>query len=162
MCPVPSDLIQQSITIIGTQGITEDAIESQVLALAPDAMTARRLIDWIPEAFGFVLVANMNKKITLPTTFLARRADDKWVTLNLDFEPIFGVALTKAQHVYHNGPGELFQNVALRSSMVKTVNNAINAGATLDGAIMSPTALLGIPAEVYPARPKPWWRKWFA
>ena len=162
MTPIPDETIQKAISIMGATGITEEDMESQVLALAPDAMTARRLIDWITEAFGFVLVAHINAKIILPTTFMARRANDQWVSLQFEVEPIFGTALKMAQHIFHNGPSDLFQTIALRSSMVNTINNALNSSADLDGAVMSPTALLGIPAEVYPSPPKPWWRKWFS
>jgi hypothetical protein len=72
--------------------------------------------------------------------------------LPLRKEPIFAATLQIAQAMFHSGPRELFQKVSFRSSTLDTVNNTLNAGATLeslDGARLSGPALIGIPAEVY-------------
>lgn len=63
-------------------------------------------------------------------------------------------AIQIAQRIYHEGPAEVFKNIAVRSSMTNTINNALNGGATLEGAVLSGPALFGISAEVYPTPPK--------
>jgi len=47
MTPIALETIEQVIAILGTEGITDEAIESKVAELVTDPMTGRRLIDWI-------------------------------------------------------------------------------------------------------------------
>jgi len=158
MTPVTNETIEAAIQIIGRNEIEDEEIEREVRELVADDMTARRLIDWIPEAFGYVLVAHMEGKVVMPTTFMAKASDGKWRSIKFTREPIFVAALQIAQRVYHEGPRELFQNTSLRSSVVNAVSNLLNSGGSLDGACMSGPALIGIPAEVYPAPPSLWSR----
>jgi hypothetical protein len=162
MTPIPNNIVEAAIQIIGTSGIEDEAIESRVRELVSDEMTARRLIDWIPEAFGLVLISHISSKIILPTTFSAKASDGHWVTLKFEAEPIFTVALQMAQSIYQNGPGEVFKNISLRSAMTDSVNRALNSGRSLDGASLSGPALIGIPAEVYSDTPKSFWQKIFS
>ena len=43
--------LEEVADIIGSEDFDEEAIESRVAALVQDPMLARRLIDWVPEAF---------------------------------------------------------------------------------------------------------------
>lgn len=148
MLPVPVETIRQVIAILGAEGITDGEVEVRVAALVQDSMVARRLIDWIPEAFGIILVSHIGK-FNLPTSFSAKASDGKWVSFEFKTEPIFGEALQLGAEIYHSGPRNLFSSIALRSSMVASVNNALNAGASLEGSTLSGPALVGIPAETY-------------
>lgn len=161
MNTIPIELIEQAIIILGRTGISNEEIESEVLSIAQDQMLTRRLIDWIVEAFGMVLVGHISSEIILPTTFLAKNSDGEFISLKFAVEPIFVNALKMAQSIYHEGPREVFQNIALRSSMTNTVSNLLNAGSSLNGAILSGPALLGIPAETYPAPKKTIWNRLF-
>lgn len=161
MTSIPEETFRAVIAIIGTSGIESEQIERDVRALVSDDMTARRLIDWIPEAFGIVLVMHISDKVILPKTFSARSTTGKWVVLPFKYEPIFVTVVQIAQTMYHEGPREVFQNISLRSAMTDTVNNALNAGVSLDGACMSGPALLGIPADIYPSPPRSFWRRLF-
>jgi hypothetical protein len=153
MPPITDKLVEQAVAILGTADISEAEIESRVFALAQDSMLARRLIDWPPEAFGFVLVRHI-AKVKLPTTFSAKARSGKWVELSFELEPIFHTAVRLGLEMYHSGEGDTFSNVALRSSVVGTVNRALNQGSSLEGAALSGPALIGIPAEVYMADAK--------
>lgn len=161
MNAIPVELVEQAVSILGRTGITNDEIESEVLSLAQDKMLARRLIDWIAEAFGMVLVGHISSEIILPTTFSAKNAKGKWFEFKFAEEPIFVEAIKIAQRIHHAGPQELFLNIASRGSMTNTVSNALNAGANLNGAVLSGPALIGIPAETYPAPPKSIWSRLF-
>lgn len=159
MQPIAPALVAETIDIIGAGSFTDGQIEEKVLALAGDAMTARRLIDWIPEAFGVALARRLGK-VTIAKTFSAKNAQGKWKSIPMTAEPVFVVALEAALKMYQEGPREKFINVARRSSIFNAINNALNAGASLDGAAMSGPALIGIPAEVYPAK-EPFWKRIF-
>ncbi len=162
MTTVKEETIAAAIEILGSAGIEYGDVERLIRELVSDDMTSRRLIDWIPEAFGFVLVSHLSSKIVLPTTFSAKADSGRWVTLKLTDEPIFTTSLQMAQQMFHNGPREIFQNIALRSAMTNTANNALNAGTSLDGAVFSGPALIGIPANLYPQPPISFWRRLFA
>ena len=160
MKPISNEIIASAITLLGADGISNDEIEAQVAALVADPMEARRLIDFIPEAFGRVLVSHLGKPVLLKT-FAARNAQGKWKWLPFTSEPIFVAALEIAEVAYRDSPRERFQNIATRSSIAKTANKALNSGVSIDGAVFSGPALIGIPAEVYPEPPS-FWRRLFS
>lgn len=107
-----------------------------------------------------VLVSHMDTVI-LPTTFQAKNKRGIWVELNLDAEPIFQSAIRLATQMYHNGPRHIFANIASRSAVLGVVNRALQDCASLNGAILSGPALVGIPAETYVALSPSIWRKLF-
>ena len=158
MLTVPTNTIHKAIAALGVESTSDDEIDSDIAAFAEDKMVARRLIDWIPEAFGIVLASHIGK-INLPTTFSARSRGGKWKTFEFKVEPIFAESLLIATDMYHLGDRSTFGNVAKRSSMIEVVNKALNAGESLDGATLSGPALIGIPAEVYEAKSKSFWQK---
>ncbi|HSX61620.1 MAG TPA: hypothetical protein VLF18_15575 [Tahibacter sp.] len=160
MQPISAAQLEHVIAIIGTDGITDAEIEAKVAALFPDPMSARRAIDWLPEAFGLVLIGHM-AKVTLPTTFRARSKHGQWVEFALDAEPVFKDSLRLGTDMYHSGPRNVFTAVAQRSSLVAAVNKALHAGHSIDGATLSGPALIGIPAEVYRPEPPSLWRRLF-
>ena len=139
MNPISDEVVSHAIKILGTDGISEDEIEAQVAALVSDPMEARRLVDWIPEAFGIDLVSRLGKPV-LPKTFSAKDSQGKWKSFPLTCEPIFASALTMAQAIFQDGPQALHQNIAMRSSIANTANNALKAGVSIDGAIFSATS----------------------
>jgi hypothetical protein len=160
MLQVAPDLIERSVAIIGADGISDEEIEVQVLALSQDPMLARRLIDWLPEAFGLAFVPHL-AKVSLPTTFSAKSSSGRWLEFEFQVEPIFPIALRLGMEMYHAGPSKSFSNIVLRSSIIAAVNKALNNGSSLDGATLSGPALIGIPAETYLPRPKSLWRRLF-
>ena len=158
MLTVPTEAIRKAIAVLGIEGTPEGTVESDIASLAGDKMVARRLIDWIPEAFGIVLASHVGK-INLPTTFSAQSHGGEWKHFEFKVEPIFVESLRIATDMYHSGDRPTFGNIAKRSSMVDVVNNALNAGESIDGATLSGPALIGIPAEVYEARSKSLWQR---
>jgi hypothetical protein len=130
--------------------LSDVEVEARALQVLGQPMLARRAVDWLPEAFGLVLARHL-AEVVLPTTFKARDRSGAWVEIPLSRDPIFGEALKLAIHTYHEGPRELFANLATRSSVVGVVSQALNSGADLDGAQLSPLCMLGLPAEQYAA-----------
>lgn len=151
-------LIEGCISVLGQTGLSADEEQRRVLQLVADPMMARRLIDWIPEAFGVVLVAHIGK-VDFTNTFSAKDHRGNWVTIEISREPIFAAALKHATTMFHSGPKDVYRSIAERSCILDAVNKALNAGESIDGACMSGPALLGIPAEVYVPRPQSWWRR---
>lgn len=161
LAPVPADVIHKAIMVLGVEGIAEGEAEANIASFAHDNMVVRRLIAWIPEAFGIVIVSHLGK-INLPSTFSARSSDGQWKQFEFKLEPIFAEALRLAADMYHSGDRVAFANIAKRSSTVDIVNKVLNARHSIDGATLSGPALMGIAAEVYDAEPTPMWRRLFS
>lgn len=155
MDPAIAALVEAAIGVLGNPDLTGDQIEAQVLALAgDDAMLARRLIDVVPEGFGLVLVSHIESAATLqlPTEFSVQDAAGEWVEFPFTSEPVFVAALLAAQRMFHTGPRLKFQTVTDRSGLLNAVNNALNAGQSLEGgATLGGPRFEGIPAAVYAA-----------
>jgi hypothetical protein len=147
MKPIAPEIIARAIEILGTDNISEDEIEKQVGELTTDPMEARRLIDWIPEAFGMVLVAQHGVRTF--RTFSAKNAQGKWKSIPVAQEPIFAAAVIHAQSMFHGEPHTAFENIANRSAEVSSASEMLSAGKSLAGAVSSGPELLGIPAEIY-------------
>ena len=148
MTPVKPEMIESAIEIIGAEDISDEEIESQVLNIAGDEMLARRLIDWLPEIFGSVVVAHLGD-VNFVDTFSAKTASGKWKDIPMKAEPIFVQGIKIAQDAYHSNWTENHKRLSLRSAVLNSVNNLLNEGGSVDGATTSGPALIGIPAEVY-------------
>ncbi len=77
-----------------------------------------------------------------------------WQSFPFKREPIFTAAALAAQAMFHNGPRRIFQTVTDRSSILGTVNKALNQSGLSDdsclaGARLGGPSFLGIPAEIY-------------
>jgi len=153
-------MLKQAVATLSREDLTEDQRESEIATLVQDPQLARRLIDWLPEIFGLVLVPHINK-VNLPTQFSARDARGRWVKINFNAEPLFAPALKLGTAMYHSDDRSKFGVIALRSATVDTVNKMLNAGHPLEGATLSGPALIGIPAETYLTAKSSWWRRLF-
>jgi hypothetical protein len=151
MQTVALEIIRKVAELAGSD-LSPDDFEATAVQLVGEADVARRVIDWLPEAFGIVLVSHMGS-ITLPSTFMARDSLGSWIEIPLSNDPIFGQTLKLAQHMYDHGPREIFSALALRSSSVAAVNQALNAGESIDGSVLSPPSMLGLAAETYRGGP---------
>ena len=162
MLNVSDEDIQRTISQLGEGDRRDTEIEIAVRRFAPDPLVMRRLIDWVPEAFGFVLLPHV-ADIVLPTTFQARAKDGTWKEFAFDREPIFGQAVTIAAAMYKENPRGVFSAVAKRSAMVQTVNATLNDGRKVDGTKVAGPAMANVPAEFYDSKPKSgstsFWRK---
>jgi hypothetical protein len=141
--------VREAIEVLAKYASHPERAESEVLALVGDVDLARRLIDWIPEAFGAVLIGHMKLGLNLPQKFTAMDVHGHWQEIPFSAEPIFAQAFEAASLYYHEGPREVFVALATAGCMVSSVNRALNAGADLAGASLGGPAMLGIPAETY-------------
>ena len=157
---VRADQLQHVVAIIGSDGMKEDEMEAGVVELVADSTMARRLIDWIPEVFGLVLVSHIGK-VNLPKTFTAKASNGRWLEISLEAEPIFGATLPIAMAMFHSGPRNVFRNIAERSAVLSAANRLLNAGSSIEGATLSGPALIGIPADIYASKPESFWRRLF-
>jgi hypothetical protein len=136
------------IGALAVSRLTLEKYESAVADLVCDPDLARRIIDWLPEAFGLILIGHMGD-ITLPKTFRVKDRSGQWIEIPFSREPIFADVLDFASLTYHNGPKHLFSSLAVQSSVVDTVNKALNAGEPLTGASLGPITMAGLSAETY-------------
>ncbi|QQL45524.1 hypothetical protein [Sulfuriroseicoccus oceanibius] len=140
--------ISAAVEIIGRDGITEEEIEDEVLALVGDPLVARRLIDWVPEVFGRVLVASMGR-VTVVKEFEVQDERGEWRRLPFESEPIVAVAQQRARELGAQSPNDLFLKVALRSAVASAVADAIKEGHPLTGSSIGGPSFVTLPASVY-------------
>lgn len=140
--------INKTIEILGEEGIEEDSIESKVLELVRNPLTARRLIDWIPEVYGLVAVAHLGK-VKLTPYFTAFNVRGQIRCFHVMEEPLFREVREIATWRYHQGSSDIYMRVAFRSSILNGANDGLNSGRSLDGVEFTAIHFLGIPAEVY-------------
>ncbi len=162
MFTVSEELLQRVVSLLGEGDRRDAEIVVSVARLVPDKLTARRLIDWIPEAFGYVLLPHV-ADMALPASFTAKASDGSWKTFSFDREPIFGQTVPIATQMYRENPRGVFSAVARRSTMVAVVNQLLDSGKSLSGATLAGPAIAAIPAEFYDGKPRPaatsFWRK---
>jgi hypothetical protein len=160
MLEVTDELLQRTISLLGEGDRRDAEIVVGVARIAPDQLTARRLIDWIPEAFAMVLLPHVGD-LTLPTSFSAKAADGTWKTFPFEREPIFGRAVKIAEQMHREDPRGTFSAVARRGTLLKAVNDVLNAGRSVTGTTIAGPAFADLPAEFYDPKPKSasFWRK---
>lgn len=145
------DLVERAIAVFGEGERSDDQIEAQMLALAGDPTTARRLVDVVPEAFGLLLIAHIPAcaEVAMPDGFQAQAADGRWHVFPWEREPLFALAAQAAARMFHEGPRARFQAIATRGSMIAAVDNALNQETDLAGSTLGAPAFIGLPAELY-------------
>jgi len=145
---IPAELIQRTISLLGEGERRDTEIEIGVARFAPDRLAQRRLIDWIPEAFGYALLPHVGD-LSLPTTFSAKAKDGTWREFPFDREPVFAQAVQIANEMYRDNPRGVFSAVAKRSAMLAPVNDLLNEGRSVTGVKVAGPTMAGIPAEFY-------------
>ena len=123
--------------------------EAAVLELVGDKQLAQRATDWLQEAFGLVLIAHMELGVVEPTTFAARNSAGDWIEFPFATDPIFVEAFRLAVVIFHQGPREVFNALATTSSVFSVVNQALDQGASLQGAKLTPPRMFAMSAESY-------------
>ncbi|HWU87727.1 MAG TPA: DUF6348 family protein [Kofleriaceae bacterium] len=94
------------------------------------AHDARLVVGLVPLAFGRVMVARLQLDFT-PTAVLSSRERGERRAIPLELDPIFAEATRLAERARRRGTlsREQYMSIALRSSEIKTLNQALEAGA---------------------------------
>jgi hypothetical protein len=138
----------------------EEADNFTVILMEAEGVTApvaERALAFVPLAFGRLLLSGMG--ITFAEECLMAHGGST-VTLPLKAIPVYQAALAAAQRTQSAAE---FSPVALRSSEVAAVNNALNHGSQPHDLILGPPALTRVEAteeEIAAAAKKPkrsWW-----
>lgn len=137
------------VAVLSASSSSLEEYEAAAYSLIGDSELTRRALDWLPEAFGLVLIAHMELGITLPKSFVARNRAGVWLEFPLASDPIFADSLKLAIDIFHNGPRDVFSALATASSVVDTVNRGLNSGDSLAGAVFQPIRMHGLSAEAY-------------
>ena len=160
MNPISDAQLTKAALILGAKDALSDAIEAEVHALLADAMSARRVIDWLPEAFALVLIPYV-APVELPATFSARDRKGRWKTFPMHAEPMLRDAVRLGMDMYHHGSREIFTNIVCRSALLAVVNQALSEMGDIAGGALSGPALVGVPAEIYSPPPGSLWNRLF-
>jgi len=155
MNDISADTVARAVEMLAADNATDEMLEAQLNALVGNDLDACRLRYCIPEAFGLVLASHLCPTLGLPDYFQAMDDDGTWKAIPLSAEPVFVHALPMALRTFHHGPRARFQNIAEMSSVVDALNNALNAGSSLDGCTLHGPQIHGLLASLYDARLNP-------
>lgn len=122
--------------------------------LSPDQTT--EAVAFIPLAFGRELLTGMG--VTLSDSYVPAVDGATGVERRLADEPMFSEARKLVPRIAAEMGQGVFTAIALQSSELKAVNEALNHGADPSSLVASPPVVL-LPHA--PARDKrPWWKVW--
>jgi hypothetical protein len=158
--PVSYELVVQAADILAAEGMDEEGIKAQLLALTGDELLAKRLREWVREVFGRVMLLDSGHQIQFVNTFSVFTSDRKAVSVPNRAEPIVELATRLAEDHLKQGRKEYVFRVGESSAPLRTALPALEQGVSLDGAVMA-SAFNGIPAEAYPGYPKSFWKRLF-
>jgi hypothetical protein len=143
MDTLSQDQLKLIASLVADRTLTESERESRASSIAGSQELAKRALDWLPEAFGLVALSRI-EGLDLPTTFSAKSRSGTWHEFPISAEPLYAQAVDLA-----HDPRVPFKAIAEQSSCVNAVDNALNSGASIQGAKVSGPALVGVPAEAY-------------
>jgi len=142
------DTLRRVALILADRETSQEEAAERVAELVPDKTTAQRAKDWLPEAFGWHLIAE-TPGVVPPRSFHVRTASGAWKELPMKSEPLFDAGLQLADQMIRDGLHGEFATLAKCSSMLDALNNALNAGAEVSGAVISGPAFIALRYEMY-------------
>ncbi|WP_154659398.1 hypothetical protein [Arenimonas composti] len=145
--PLERALAMSAIALADTE-LSEHERRCQLAAYAKDRTQEARIREWLPEAFGWVLLRAV-EGLRLPGTFHVRDRDGVWHELDMAAEPMFDDMVLLATNMLNSEMRGVFETLALRSSMVRALNVALNSGANVRTVTISGPAFIGLRTEYY-------------
>lgn len=144
---VDRKVLEGVVALMAQEGNSYDRTLQLVSSLVGDDTLALRVVEWLPEAFGYAVVSRI-PGLTLPKTFQVKNAQGHWQQLPLADEPLWAEMVSFAESAFSTELDAAVADIALRSSMLDVVNAALNFGADLSGAAISGPAFVGLRAEI--------------
>lgn len=134
--------------LMASEGYPNAKSEQEISTLAGELGLAKRATEWLPEAFGHVLISHISGVI-LPMTFHVKDVNGYWHELPFTAEPLVRDAIELGVEAIDLGLGNIVAKISLRSSIVAAVNSALNSGTDISGAKISGPAFVNLSAEMY-------------
>lgn len=149
--------IRRAVPILAEHGRTDSGIlRAWLLRAGLSSEHAHDAVRFIPLAFGRQILAGMG--VALPDSYIRVRAfDGRREERSLAQEPFYREAWKAAPILGSSLGGDVFTNVALLSSELQAVNEALNAGSSPEDLVASPPL---IDWNRPPTPPPPWWKFW--
>ena len=153
-----SEIVKATEIFRAHPGASEAELVTHICAAIGDHDLAERLIEFVPLAFGRVLLTRMG--VQLPDQFIRMLDHDKFSEpYPLDAEPVWRPALAYAKEAEKQMSKDEFFTIAGRSAEVDAVTQACAKGSDPRNLVGSPPILLH--AAPMPATPrKRWWQVW--
>jgi hypothetical protein len=120
---------------------------------------ALSIMRFVPLAFGRDVMSGMG--VALPDTYIRMSAGGQQREKSLSEEPVFREALEYAAVIASEIGFDAFEKIALQSSELQAVNQALNAGAQVENLVASPPVVMLRDDESLDgdaAVKRPWWK----
>lgn len=153
----PGDIVQRAIDVFARNAEADfDAVRAALEAAGLSKDEAAAALEFVPLAFGRAMLNGMG--IELASYYVRLDANGKEVQRKqLVQEPLFLEASMLAPLTLLRQGQDAFTAVAMRSSEVQAVNNALNAGADPANLQASPPMMTSRGTS---GTSKPWWKFW--
>ena len=150
------NLVAQAIAIMSEEDIPDDMMIARIRKLMPRRVLAERLLIFIPEGFGLVMLGHQ-VLLLFPENFKVKDRFDNWVEFPLQAEPVLLIAMSMgmaAAHSEYANRVKAFERIALRSSSRAVIQKARTGVMGEKFMKMQSLPILGVAAEVY-GEPEP-------
>jgi hypothetical protein len=149
--------IRRAVPILAEHGRADSGIlRASLLGAGLSSEHAHDAVRFIPLAFGRQVLDGMG--VELPDSYIRVRAvDGRREERPLAEEPFYREAWKAATTLGSELGGDVFTNVALQSSELQAVNEALNSGSSPEDLVAS---LPLIEWNRPPSLPPPWWKFW--
>jgi hypothetical protein len=142
---VSNDTIRAAVEILGSCEQVDDEVERRIRSLVAEDLTMRRLVAFIPEAFGWVVVSHLPGATEMSLKgFIMEDGGGPFPFIS---EPIFAEAVKIGQFTFHNGPRHLIRNIANRSAILSAASGLLDKVGSLKGCAFA--SCIALPASLY-------------
>jgi len=152
MVSLNKKILKKIVSVMASGEYSDVQTLQFVSSLVGDQSLAIRAVEWLPEAFGYVLISRI-PGVALPTTFHVKDAGGTWHELPFTAEPLVRDAVELGAEIVDSGLGDEVAKLSLRSSIVAAVNSALNSGTDLSDAKISGPAFVKLSASIYLSSP---------
>ena len=149
--------IRLAVPILAQHGSSDSRIlRDSLIRAGLSSEQAHDAVRFIPLAFGRQILDGMG--IELPDSYIRVRAvDGRREEKPLAEEPFYREAMKAATILGSELGGDVFTSVAVQSSELQAVNEALNAGSQPEDLVASPPL---IEWNRPPSLSPPWWKFW--
>lgn len=151
----PRQVLMHAVQLIAAQPQAEDSdLVEALVAQGVRQQDAEKLVVFLPLAAGRSV---LQKLTVLSPMFMVQDAAGAWIEYPLEGEPVYRAAW----RLLSNGYGasglskEGFGALVMRSVEMQLINDALNAGRDVSGAVLSPMMVLRLTAADFGPPPEP-------
>jgi hypothetical protein len=132
-----NELIRAATILAGAGNLSDDELAALLVADGFAEAAAYRLVAFLPSAFARPVLEELGVTVFAPAS--VPKDDGGWLTVELEDQPEYVAALALAREHRRIGlmPHDIYAAIVNGSSEVNAVDNALNEGTGVEGAVVA-------------------------